>query len=50
MIKETVEFAVVTKRGVVQQIGRSTILIPKTNFNGNGNGIKWFDDNKLIKG
>lgn len=48
MIKETVEFAVVTKRGVVQQIGRSTILIPKTNFN--GNGIKWFDDNKLIKG
>ena len=47
MKKQTVEFATVTKNGVVKQIGRSSILAPKTNYS--GTGIRWFDDTKLIK-
>jgi hypothetical protein len=40
--KQTVEFAVVTKNGVVQQIGKSSILQPQTNFK--GGSIKWYED------
>ena len=40
--KQTVEFATVTKNGVVQKIGRSSILQPKTNFK--GGSIKWYPD------
>lgn len=47
MKKQTAEFATVTKDGVVEQIGRSYILVPKTNYS--GKGTKWFDDTKLIK-
>ena len=46
MQKQTIEFATVTKNGVVQKIGKSTITQPKTNFN--GIGIKWYED-KLKK-
>lgn len=42
MDKQTVEFAVVTKNGVVQQIGKSSILQPQTNFK--GGSIKWYED------
>lgn len=45
MKKETVEFMVETKNGVVDRIGKSSISNPKTNFD--HKGIKWFDDSKL---
>lgn len=44
MIKQTVQFATVTKNGVVQKVGRSTIPQPKTNFK--GGSIKWCEDKK----
>lgn len=47
MLKKEVEFAVVTKSGVVTKIGKSQIYQPKTNFK--GGEIKWFDDTKLIR-
>lgn len=47
MQKLTITFAVKTKHGVVTEIGRSSILQPKTNFK--GGSIKWFDDSKLLK-
>ena len=48
MKKQVVEFATVVKDGVVQKIGRSSILTPKTNYSGK-KGTKWFDDNRLLK-
>ena len=42
MQKQTVEFATVVKNGVVQKIGRSTMLQPKTKFQ--GGSIKWYQD------
>lgn len=47
MQTQTVEFAIEKKNGVITRIGKSTILQPKTNYN--GKGTKWFDDSKLIK-
>lgn len=47
MRKSTITFAVKTTNGVVTEIGRSSILQPKTNFK--GGSIKWLDDNKLLK-
>lgn len=47
MKKQTVTFAVETKNGVVQKIGKSVIIQPKVKFG--GGSIKWFDDTKLIK-
>ena len=45
--KQTIEFAVETKGGVVQKVGRSSVYQPKTNFK--GEKTKWFDDSKLLK-
>ena len=42
MQKQTVEFATVVKDGVVKKIGKSSILVPKTNFN--GKTINWYSD------
>ena len=42
MNRTTTQFAVETKNGVVQRIGKSSILQPKTNFK--GIGIKWYED------
>ena len=42
MQRQTVEFAVQTKNGVVQKIGRSSVYVPKTNFK--GGQIKWYED------
>lgn len=42
MQKQTVEFAVETKNGVVQRVGKSSILQPKTNFK--GGSVKWYED------
>ena len=47
MKKQTMEFAVVTKKSAVQQIGKSTIIQPKIDFR--GGEAKWFDDSKLLK-
>lgn len=48
MNKQEAQFAVETKNGVIQRIGKSAILQPKTNYQ--GKGTKWFDDTKLLKG
>lgn len=42
MQKQTIEFAVETNNGVVERIGKATILQPKTNFK--GGSIKWYED------
>ena len=47
MKKQTVEFAVVTKNGVVTQIGRSVIFQPEIKFK--GGTVKWVDDSKHMK-
>ena len=47
MKKQTTEFATVSKNGVVTQVGRSTVVQPKTNFK--CGSIKWFDDSNLLK-
>lgn len=44
MKKQTVNFAVVTKKGTVQSIGRSTIYQPKPSFK--GGSIQWYEDKK----
>ena len=46
MKTQTIQFATVTKNGVVQKVGKSTILQPKTNFK--GGSIKWYEDNKKV--
>lgn len=47
MRTQTVEFATVTKNGTVQTVGRSTIIQPKTNFQ--GGQIKWYEDKPKLK-
>ncbi len=47
MKKQTTEFAIQADKGIVQQIGKSSILEPKVNYK--GAGTKWFDDTKLLK-
>lgn len=47
MQKKTIQFATVTKQGVVQKIGRSTVTVEQSKFN--KKGIPWFDDAKLLK-
>ena len=42
MQKQTIQFAVESKSGVIQRIGRSSIYQPETNYK--GNGIKWYED------
>ena len=42
MKKQTVNFAVVAKNGIVQSIGRSTIYQPKPSFK--GGSIQWYED------
>lgn len=44
MKKQTVNFAVVTKNGIVQSTGRSSIFQPKPNFK--GGSIQWYEDKK----
>lgn len=47
MQKQTIQFAVESKNGVIEKVGKSTILQPQTNFK--GGAVKWFDDSKLLK-
>ena len=48
MKRETIQFVVEAKNGVVEKVGKSSISKPETNFD--HKGIKWFDDSKLLKG
>ena len=47
MKKQMVEFAVVTKNGVVTHIGHSVIYQPEIKFK--GGTVKWVDDSKYMK-
>ena len=40
MKTQIIQFATVTQNGVVQKVGKSIILQPKTNFK--GGSIKWY--------
>ncbi|MGY3665019.1 MAG: hypothetical protein ACXAHE_14545 [Roseburia sp. 1XD42-69] len=42
MQTQTIEFAVETKKGTVQKVGKSILLQPKTNFR--GGAINWYKD------
>lgn len=42
MQKQTVNFAVTVKNGVVQEIGKGFIFHPKTNYS--GGSFKWYED------
>ena len=42
--RQRLEFAVQSKDKVVQKVGRSSILQPKTNFKGSRDSIKWYPD------
>ena len=48
MKTQTMQFAVQSKNGVVQKVGKTTILQPKTNFK--GGSIKWYEDKPKKKG
>lgn len=43
MKKQTVEFMVRSKNGIVTGIGKSVIVQPKTDYKP-GKGIKWYED------
>lgn len=47
MNKQENVFAIKTKEGVIEQVGKSIILQPEIKFK--GGGIKWFDDSQLLK-
>lgn len=47
MNRQTVQFAIVTKTGVVQRVGSSSIYHPPIQYD--GRKTKWFDDSKLIR-
>ena len=42
MQTQTIQFAVESKNGVIQRIGRSSVYVPNTNFK--GGSIKWYED------
>lgn len=42
MQKQTIQFAVQSKNGVVQKVGKSSILQPKTNYK--GGKTNWLPD------
>lgn len=47
MLVQTNEFVIQKTKGIVQRVGKSSIMQPKTNYN--GKETKWFDDSKLLK-
>ncbi len=42
MQSQTIQFAIESKSGVIQRIGKSSVYQPKTNFK--GGSIKWYED------
>ena len=49
MVKQEIQFAVVTKGNKVIAIGCSQVFQPEVKFRGGGGGIRWFDDTKLTR-
>lgn len=47
MVKQEIQFAVVTKGNKVTAIGRSQVFQPEVKFR--GGGIRWLDDTKLAR-
>lgn len=47
MQKQKISHAVVHEKGIVQKIGKSSMLHPTIHYN--GAKTKWFDDSKLLK-
>lgn len=47
MNTQKADFAVTTKNGIVETIGKTYIEQPEIAWN--GKGIKWFDDSQLMK-
>jgi len=43
MQKVKADFVVETKDGIVTRVGKSSVVIPGTNFG--GGSIKWYEDN-----
>lgn len=41
-MQQTVEFAVTRNKGTITRVGRTSILQPKTNFQ--GGSVKWYED------
>lgn len=39
---QTVEFAVTRDKGSITEIGKTGVLLPKTNFN--GGTVRWYED------
>lgn len=46
MVKQEIQFAVVTKGNKVTAIGRPQVFQPEVKFRGD---IRWLDDTKLIR-
>ena len=42
MQTQTIQFAVESKNGVIQRIGKSSVYVPNTNFK--VGSIKWYED------
>ena len=42
MLRVKADFVVKTKNGIVTNVGRSSVYMPKTNFS--GSPIKWYED------
>lgn len=47
-IRQQTTFAIVRENGIVRQVGRSSVLLPKTNYR-KGSGSKWFYDSRNLK-
>lgn len=47
MNRQTVQFATVSKSGVVQKVGNSSIYHPLIKYD--GRKTKWFEESKLIR-
>ena len=48
MIKNEINFFIEVRNNVIVKIGKSCVYHPAAQHN-NNDGIKWFDDSKLIK-
>ena len=46
-IRQQTTFAIVRESGIVKQVEKSTVLLPKTNYK--GSGAKWFYDSRNLK-
>lgn len=45
--RQIIAHAVRKENGVIKQVGKCSIYEPKVNYT--GKGMKWYDDNQLIR-